>query len=175
MKPKYVQDEGMTLTERVAHYLDWNAAHHPKHFVQYNELLKVILNLPRLLSPKAKEVEHLRKRMQRVKETLRDNYSRELISVVGYGVRASVSDVDKLEKVVPKQVTRLESARKSLVATVTMMSDRNIPAAHPLRSYFTKQLQPLLDKVNDPAFAKLTKALPADVADIAKGAPTNKA
>jgi hypothetical protein len=151
----------MSKPQRAAHFLDWNAKHSPGDFVAYNELLKAITGVGRMPQLKSQEVEHLRRNGYAIRKHLFEKYGRELVSLPGVGVRASIDDADVLKNVVPKKATRLQSARVGFIKTVSHIDQKNIPDTaemRPLKGWLTHQVKDIMKQISDPSFER--KLLP---------------
>lgn len=154
----YRIDDKKQLTERAAECLSQLAEQNPGGFIAYNLLYKAVIGQKVTPKLKSQEVEGLRKKMHRIKQILREQYNRELVSAPGVGVRATTGDVDKLEKVVPKRVMVFEKARARLVNVTESIELKNVPVGHPMRKYLQTRVQPLLEKVTSEGFIKATQA-----------------
>lgn len=151
----------MTNGQRAAHFLDWNAKHKPGEFTAYNLLFKQITGVGRTPQLKSEEVEHLRRHSQTIKKVLFDTYGREMISLPGVGVRASIDDADVLKNVVPKKASRLQSARVGFLKTVSNIDQKNIPDTaelKPLKSWLNREVRELVKQISAPEFER--KLLP---------------
>lgn len=152
----YVIDQGMSRVQRAAHYLDWFAHGHPGEWVAWNELCRAIQGYQRKLLLKSDEVEHLRKNSSSIKKVLFEKYAREVISLPGVGVRASIDDSDVLKHVVPKRASRLTSARNSFVTTVEALDPRNIPNTPemlPHKVWLNHAIKDVMKQIGSPEFA----------------------
>lgn len=158
MKTTYEFNEKDSLPERAAHCLDWYRKTNPNGFLPYNLLTKMVMGYARMPNLKSTEVEQMRRRMKQVKPILMKKYNCELVSVPGAGVRATVNDLDKLQKIVPQKEMRLRKAADSLATTVMSIDRNKLPAA--FRGHFDAHTKALVDKVMAPGFLKLVSESP---------------
>jgi hypothetical protein len=99
----YVLDLKLSMTRRIAHFLDWAAVNRPKEFIPYNEILKNVQGyrtLPRLAN---KEIDVVKSAMSRVRKVLHEEYNRGLLSSPGSGVRATTDDLDRAKNELTKR------------------------------------------------------------------------
>ena len=158
---KYEIELKMSHGQRAAHFLDWKAQHNPGEFVPYNELLKNITGVARMPQLKSQEVEHLRKNAHAIRKNLFEKYNREMISMPGVGIRASIDDADVLKNVVPRKAGRLQSARLGFVKTVSNIDQKNIPDTpelRPLKGWLVREVKDLVKQIGSPEFER--KLLP---------------
>lgn len=152
---------GMSLTQRAAHFLDWNAKVHPGQFTAYNEVVKIIQGYKRQPQLKSEEVEQLRKRMTSIKTVLFSVYKREVVSLPGVGVRAAYDDGDTLKNVVPAKAVRLQSARNNFIRTVSNVDQTkiaNTPDMVPLKAWLNNEIKAVMKQISSAEFER--KLLP---------------
>ena len=97
----------LSLSKRAAHALDWTATRAPGVVVPYNVVLKVVMgysHTPRLGN---EEVERFRSgALGDARRHLRSQYRRDLKSVSGVGVRATVDGLDVVKSTLPASVQK---------------------------------------------------------------------
>lgn len=99
----YKPDMTMSMTQRVAHFLDWAATNRPKEFIPHNEVLKFVQGykaMPRLAN---REVELIKSAMTRARKVLHEKYNRGLLSKPSVGVRATTDDLDRAKHELTKR------------------------------------------------------------------------
>lgn len=125
---------------RIAHFLDFRAKSHPKQFVPYAVIAKAIFQLKQMPRTDGKDVETVMRLMGNAKQVLLRDYQRDVVTMRGYGVRASVDSTDALEKVLTVKATRLDGARKSFEATLELIDDKKISPDHYLKQWLSKSV-----------------------------------
>lgn len=158
---KYEIPLKLSNTQRAAHFLDFYATKNPGSFIAFNELLKAITGVGRTPQLKSQEVEHLRKSTTSIRRRLFEVHGREMISLPGVGVRASIGDADVLQNVMPKKSVRLQSARASFVKTAAGIDAAkipNTPELAPLKAWFGHQIRDVMKQISSPDFER--KLLP---------------
>lgn len=168
---KYEIQLKLTSGQRAAHFLDWNAKHSPGEFTAYNMLFKQITGVARTPQLKSEEVEHLRRHSHSIRKTLFDKYGREMVSLPGVGVRASIDDADILKNVVPKKASRLQSARVGFLKTVSNIDQKNIPDTvelKPLKNWLNREVRELVKQISAPEFERKLLPPPAESTSEAK-------
>jgi len=156
-KPDYKQ----ALTTRAAHFLHWAAINYPRQYTPYNVLVKAVQGYSKMPQLKSEEVERMRAGMTRVREILRTRFQRELDSVPGIGVRATVDSADTLTVSLPKRMRRLESAKKAVTQTVSLIDTASIPDTaemKPWKAWLNKDVGEVMKAITSPDFEK--KLLP---------------
>ncbi len=124
---KYNIDTRMTVTQRIANFLDWAIKNGgAREVIAYNDLFRAVIGgkRPRMTSP---EIKTLRHKMGRVRQILREDYERDLISVPGVGVRASVDSEDLVRNALPPRARAARSANSSLTRTVGLVDQKTLP------------------------------------------------
>lgn len=163
---QYKPDMKQSMTNRVAHYLDWSAAHYPKQFTAYNIVLKAIHGYAKTPRLDSDEVEGLRRAMSRVKLILFREYGRELVSQPGVGVRATTDDADTLLVALPKKVMRVRSAQKAMAETASIIDPSKVPDTaemKPWKAWFTRSVKDAIKTLTSPEFQQ--KLLPPSAAE----------
>ena len=157
-KMTYVFNPKQSLSQRAAHCLVWFARQAPGIFLPYNQLTKMIMGYSRMPNLGSQVVEQMRKRMKTVRTVLTQKYNCEGVSMPGVGVRATFSDTDRYQKVVPVKLIRVRRATESLSSTVLAIERKNLPAD--LRAHLDSSLKVLVDRVMAPGFTKLLELPP---------------
>lgn len=123
--------------ERVCHFLDYAAKELPGHAWPANVILKIITKSPRLLPDKHPKVKTFRAYLTSasVKRRLWDVYNREVISVRGEGVRASIDDTDILMNILPKDSKRADSSLLKLEQTHSRIDLKKVPDSEQTKAY----------------------------------------
>lgn len=162
---QYVKDETLSTTQRAAHFLDWAAKQAPKEFFPYNVIYKAIMGMPHM--PRLdNEAVALFKRTATagLRKALVTKYDREVINLVGVGIRASVDDADRLTNVAPMKARRLDSARRSFMLTAASIDLHNVPntpAYAALKAWMGREVRDVIKQIGSPEFAM--KLLPPDI------------
>lgn len=168
---KFEIDLGMSRAQRGAEFLHWFAKKNPGVYVAYNELVQNINGYKRKPLLKSEEVEQMRKSMTAVKRLLFDKHEREIVSLPGVGIRASVDDADKLKNVVTKKAGRLQSARVSFVKTVSTIDQRTIPNTPelvPYKNWLNREVKDLMKQLSSAEFERKLLPPPSEpVAEVA--------
>ena len=172
-KMTYMFNPKESLPQRAAHCLVWFARQAPGTFLPYNQLTKLIMGYSRMPNLKSQEVEQMRKRMKTVRTVLTLKYNCEVVSMPGVGVRATFSDTDRYQKVVPVKLTRVRRATESLSSTVLAIERKILPAV--LRTHYDGSLKVLVDRVMAPGFTKLLELPPGAAAVTSKPEPKEPA
>lgn len=131
----YTVDPELSMTKRIAHFLDWAATHRPKEFQAFNVILQAIMgykHLPRLTS---EEVKFVQRASSRVRAEVLKAYKRGFVSQPGLGVRATVDDSDMVKFDLPKKGQRVQSAMNSFTASVNVVNPANIPKTPEMAPY----------------------------------------
>lgn len=165
----------MSNSARAAHYLSWKAVHEPGSFIAYNELLKTITGVGRMPQLKSEEVEHLRKNAHMIRKLLSDKYDREMVSLPGVGIRATVDDSDVLKNVVPRKASRLQSARNGFIKTVSRIDQKRIPDTvemAPLKGWLQREVKELVKQISSSEFER--RLLPPSIGEKIVGVPDKK-
>lgn len=158
---KYTPDTKLSLTQRVAHYLDWAAGEFPKQFTNYNIVLKAIMGYARTPTLGSEEVESLRRNIGRVKQIMVKQYGREVVSAPGLGIRATVDDADTLTTALPRKITRLHSAQRAASATAELIDVSKVPDTaemKPWKRWFSQDVKSALKTLTSPEMER--KLLP---------------
>ncbi len=115
------------MSQRVAHFMDWSAKHHPGHYVPYNLILKAVMGYAKTPRLDSDEVERLRGKMQNVRKILLEKYSRTLDSQAGVGVRATTGSADVLVQALPKKMRQLLSAKNGVMQVAGLVDASQLP------------------------------------------------
>ena len=124
---KYQREDGLSMPQRAAHFLDWAAQNYPGQIVAYNVTLKAVQGYTKMPILKSKEVEQLRSGMTRVRAILQEKYAREMVTSPGAGVRATVDSLDTAQHSVPKKIVAVKRSKDSLAKTMSLVKVNEIP------------------------------------------------
>jgi hypothetical protein len=173
----YKPDMKMSLPQRAAHYLDWAAASYPGSYTPYNMLLKAIQGYAKTPRVDSDEVERLRRSLNgSVKGILRKQYTREVVTQPGYGIRATSDDLDMVKNSLTKKMVRLRGARNSVAQTVGMVDPANIPQTAEgklWKDWYSRSAKDVVRQLTSPEFEKKL-ALPMDTSDSNTNGSTKK-
>jgi hypothetical protein len=159
---EYTIDPKWSKAYRVANALDFAATHYPKRAVSYPLLVKAIFGYAKMPKAQSKDVEGVKSCLQRARTILNEKYHRALISVPGFGVRASVDSTDALEQDLPKKAKRLNQARKQFIVGANLIDEKKIPANHPMKKWFSTSIHDVRRQIGSLQFEQ--KLLPPSAA-----------
>lgn len=142
----YMPEKGMSLVQRVAHFLKYARDVRPGEWIAANALTKYVSGYGRMPHSDSLEVAAVRSSISRARVIARSEYDAEIVVQTGMGIRMTIGDDDVAEYALPRRVTTLATARKSLAA-VSELCD---PA-----------------KVSDQARAKWVRGVKAGVRELA--------
>lgn len=123
----YTPDLGMSMTQRIAHFLDWAAQHKPREFIPYNEILKAVQgydHMPRLAN---REIDLVKGALTRAKKVLAEKYNRGYVAKPGVGVRATTDDFDRTKNALTKKAVKLGKAAAAFKAEHAAIDPSSIP------------------------------------------------
>lgn len=124
---EYKVDLDQSVPERAAAFLDWAAKKFPGRPISYEQIVKVVLALPRQPKEGSKDVEMFRKnRMSRVKQVLLEHYRRATVPHPGLGVRATTNSEDVARTDVERKARRAKSAAESLDKSISLVDPTQI-------------------------------------------------
>lgn len=154
---EYVLDLKMSMTQRIANFLDWAAAHRPKDFIPYNEILKNVQGYSKLPRLDNKEVNVIRSAMSRVRKVLHEKYNRGLVASVGAGVRATTDDLDRAKNELTKRardVVRTSTRFKEVHAAIDSSKIPQTAEGQLWSKWIKGGAKELATQFTDPNFAK---------------------
>jgi len=120
------QPEGDSLTERVAHALQWARMKYPGAFVSHTILTKAVQGYKRTPTTSSKEVQAVKQACTRARHILLTRHHCSTVSLPALGIRATIDDEDQAKHELPGRVKRVDSARASLRASVDVVDPENI-------------------------------------------------
>jgi hypothetical protein len=154
-------DNGLTMPNRIASFLDWWATRHPYDFAAYNEICKAVQGYERLPRLDTEEVEQIRGTVGRAEPILHQKYQRALVRNRGLGARATVDDVDVIRNKQGARAKRVERSIVALAHTDELIDTRRIPDSpqnRELKQWYARDVKSILKQVSGPEF--LAKMLP---------------
>lgn len=166
----YVAETKLRIPDRVAHFLDWAAAHYPKSYAPYNYVLKAVMGYEKTPRLDSDDVDRLRQGLTRVRVLLQEKYGREMDTQPGVGVRATVDDADTLTVALPKKIRRLQAAKVAVSKTAALIDPARLPSTAelaPWKRWFTTDVRTIMKTLDTPDFAK--RMLPPGTLDGDKG------
>lgn len=120
---------GMSLTQRIAHFLDWAAKNLRYQYFPAQEILKAINKYKTTPRAASKETESVKACMTRARELLRKEYKRGYVCQRGIGYRATVNDEDKTRFDLTDRTKRLASAKINVDNSLEMIDTRRITSS----------------------------------------------
>lgn len=163
---EYVTDTELSMTQRGAHFLHWAAQHMPNVFQSYPVIYKAITGQRSLPRANSEHVELLKRNVTGMRTALLKHYNREVVSLPGIGIRATVDDADRLANVAPAKARRLDAARKSFMITATGIDLRKVPDTAEyagLKKWMGRSVRDVLDQIGSDEFTR--KLLPPTTGD----------
>jgi len=149
---------GMSLTQRVAHFLDWAAKNLRYQYFPAQEIVKAISGYNHTPRATSKEAESVRACMTRARDLLRKEYKRGYVCQRGVGYRATVNDEDKARFDLADRTKRLASAKVSVDNSLGMIDARKISISsaegRKLRS-FVSNVKKISGLISDDRIQKL--------------------
>jgi hypothetical protein len=122
----YKSDPKQPLFKRLAEFLQWAAVKHPKKISPWNVATKAVMGYDRTPSMTFKEVAHLRSTSSRARLFLMDKYQRDVVCIVGVGVRASAGDEDTYKTGMVKRARVLDRAALGVERTAAIIDIKNL-------------------------------------------------
>jgi hypothetical protein len=122
----YKVDRDMSITRRVADFLNWYAEKCPKRVVDLPDLIKTVRMERRRLHPDSQEVTRFKGRLWRAGEIMYADYGREIVTIPGIGVRATTDDEDIARMKLSKRARTSQRAAEKAVMTADLIDERNI-------------------------------------------------
>lgn len=162
---QYVKDDSMSQTQRAAHFLDWAAKNMPGEYQAYNVILKAVLGQKMLPRQDGDQVKLFKASIPNgVKRALLDKYDREIVTLPGIGVRATVDDADRLTNVAPIRARRLNASRRAFLVTATGIDLAKVPDTPELaglKAWMGTEVRTVLKTLGSPEFER--KLLPPGI------------
>jgi hypothetical protein len=118
----FSSNEG-SLPRKIADFLVWAAKQEPRRFITLPEVVRAVYGVTR---GGADQEDSIRRRFSGVNKILHEEHSCALVNQPGAGVRATTGDEDTARTALPKRMKRLDSARKAVVATASIIDSRKI-------------------------------------------------
>lgn len=122
----YEPPPGMSLTQKVAHFLDWASKHVKYQYFQPNEIVKVINSYNHTPRLNSKETASVKACMYRVRTILREEYGRGYVCQRKIGYRATVNDDDKARFDLPDRAKRLVTAHNNVNHSLSLIDVNKI-------------------------------------------------
>lgn len=150
---------------RVAHFLNW-AASNPKlkgEAMSYADVLRVAMNYSRKIRNDNAEVKELRKSIGAVRNLLQKHHGRGLVTLRGFGIRATDDALDVAKNIVEPTARRHEKLTKLLQARSGLVKISELPATEEGRRYkkFVTELRSNLKELSEMKDTMLLLAAPA--------------
>lgn len=143
------------IKHRIAFLLDYVAKRAPYNFVPYNVVYKEIMGLEATPRMSNEDVARLRGKLSAVRPLLQQLYKRDLKNLSGFGVRATVDDLDVVKTTTHAAVARFNSAGNALKKNAALVNPEKLPAG-PDKNWFTNAVRPAVRAlVDDPRILKL--------------------
>lgn len=119
-------DHGMSIPARVAAYLDWAARTAPTRPISFQQICKVVMQLPRVPTEKDRRTQSVRLAIRRAKPILMNRYRRGIVPHPGFGVRATIDSEDVARTQFQADKRRAVSALKSIDRTSSLINASEI-------------------------------------------------
>jgi hypothetical protein len=149
---------GMSLTQRVAHFLDWAAKNLRYQYFPAQEVVKAVNGYKKTPRANSKEADSVRSCMPRVRALLCKEYKRGYICQRGVGYRATVNDEDKARYDLADRTKRLASAKVNVDSSLGLIDARKISGSNAegrrLRS-FVRNVKKISSLISDDRIQKL--------------------
>jgi hypothetical protein len=153
----YKPPDGLTVAQRIAHFLHWMGGRHPGTPVAPNLIWKAIMSLPRTPRLDSDESRMAACACSRARPIMKEQYKRSIVYERGLGYRATTSDEDTASTQLRADASRLVSAQRGLAATAAIINPAKIKNDE-LRSWVTKGVLPTLKALSHDE--RITKLLP---------------
>jgi hypothetical protein len=148
-------DKMLPLGHRIAFLLDWAAKKAPYNFVPYNVVYKEINGLEATPRTTNEDVTRMRRLLTSVRPLLQRTYKRDIKNLSGFGVRATVDDLDVVKTTTGAAVRRFNSAGEALKKNAALVNPSKLPEGSD-KAWFTRTVSPAVNALsNDPRMLKL--------------------
>jgi hypothetical protein len=118
----------LSMSHRVAHFLDWAAQNTPGEFQAFNVVAKMVNGFKHMPRFDSEDVDRIKRTVTPARKILHTKYLRGLVSLPSVGIRATFDDLDRAKYDLTKKAKTLDRAAENFEQTLASINPANIPS-----------------------------------------------